>query len=296
MGLAGGACQGYGVLLDVSNPAQPRRLYAVADTNFATWHSVTFSNDGRRVLFTDEWGGGSGPRCRTTDNPVWGGNAIYTIVGQRMEFESYYKMPAPQTETENCVAHNGSLVPVPGRDIKVQGWYQGGISVFDWTDPKNPVEIAYFDRGPLIPDTLRMAGSWSAYWYNGYIYSSEIVRGLDVFELLPSGHISENELEAAKTVVFDYLNVQEQQQFVWPPSFPLARAYLDQLQRGNGLAANRIADVREEFARIERLSGQARAEALRQLATRLDGDARGAAAAAKVRLLATAVRDLASAQ
>ena len=296
VGLAGGACQGYGVLLDVSNPAQPRRLHAVADTNFATWHSVTFSNDGRRVLFTDEWGGGSGPRCRATDNPVWGGNAIYTVVGQRMEFEGYYKMPAPQTETENCVAHNGSLVPVPGRDIKVQGWYQGGISVFDWADPKNPVEIAYFDRGPLIADTLRMAGSWSAYWYNGYIYSSEIERGLDVFELLPSGHISENELEAAKTVVFDYLNVQEQQQFVWPPSFPLVRAYLDQLQRGNGLAANRIANMREELAVIERFSGQARADALRQLATRLDEDAQGAADAAKVRLLATAVRDLASAQ
>ena len=164
--------------------------------------------------------------------PGLGGNAIYTIVDGRMEFESYYKISAPQTETENCVAHNGSLVPVPGRDIKVQGWYQGGISVFDWTDPKSPVEIAYFDRGPLIADTLRLAGSWSAYWYNGYIYSSEIERGLDVFELLPSGHMSENELQAAQTVVFRYLNVQEQQQLAWPPSFALARAYLDQLQRG----------------------------------------------------------------
>lgn len=296
VGLAAGACQGYGVLLDVSDPAQPRRLYAVADTNFATWHSVTFSNDGHRVLFTDEWGGGSGPRCRATDNPVWGGNAIYTIVDGRMEFESYYKISAPQTETENCVAHNGSLVPIPGRDIKVQGWYQGGISVFDWTDPKSPVEIAYFDRGPLIADTLRLAGSWSAYWYNGYIYSSEIERGLDVFELLPSGHMSENELQAAATVVFDYLNVQEQQQLVWPPSFALARAYLDQLQRGGGLAADRIVEVREELARIERLSGQPRSEALRQLATRLDGDAEGAADRAKTNLLATAVRDLAPAR
>ncbi|MDE2773294.1 MAG: hypothetical protein OXI46_06255 [Gemmatimonadota bacterium] len=194
------------------------------------------------------------------------------------------------------MAHNGSLVPVPGRDIKVQGWYQGGISVFDWTDPKSPVEIAYFDRGPLIADTLRLAGSWSAYWYNGYVYSSEIERGMDVFELLPSGHMSENELQAAATVAFDYLNVQEQQQLVWPPSFALARAYLDQLQRGNGLAADRIVEVREELARIEGLSGQPRSEALRRLAIRLDGEAEEAADRAKTNLLATAVRDLAPAR
>jgi hypothetical protein len=296
VGLAGGACQGYGILIDISNPASPRRLTEVADTNFATWHSVTFSNDGRKVLWTDEWGGGTAPRCRATDNPVWGGNAIFDLAdGRRPVFRSYYKLPAAQTETENCVAHNGSLVPVPGRDIKVQGWYQGGISVFDFTDSANPVEIAFFDRGPLVADTLRTAGSWSAYWYNGYVYSSEIERGLDVLALQPSGFLTENELEAARTVRLDYFNAQEQQRFVWPPSFPLARAYLDQLQRGNGLPAERIAATRNELARAERLSGQARRDALSQLAGQLGTYAQGAGDAARARLLADAVRDLAGA-
>jgi hypothetical protein len=294
VGLAGGACQGYGILIDISDPARPRRLTEVADTNFATWHSVTFSNDGRKVLWTDEWGGGTAPRCRATDNPVWGGNALFELVDGRPEFRSYYKLPAAQTETENCVAHNGSLVPVPGRDIKVQGWYQGGISVMDFTDARNPVEIAFFDRGPLVADTLRTAGSWSAYWYNGHIYSSEIERGLDVLELRPSPWLTENELEAAKTVRLDYFNAQEQQRIVWPPSFPLARAYLDQLQRGNGMAADRIAAAREELARAERLSAQARRDALLALAGRLGEDAPGAADPAKARLLADAVRDLAN--
>ena len=292
-GFAGGACQGYGVLMDIRNPTEPRRLYAAADTNFATWHSVTFSNDGTKVLFTDEWGGGTGPRCRATDNPVWGGNAIFEIVGDRLEFQSYYKIPAAQTETENCVAHNGSLVPVPGRDIKVQGWYQGGISVFDWTDPTNPVEIAFFDRGPLVADTLRTAGSWSAYWYNGYIYSSEIARGLDVLELVPSGLLTQNEIDAAKTARLEYFNVQQQQTFEWPASFALARAYLDQLERGNGLAADRIVATRNELARAERLSGQQRGQALTQLAAQLSTDAQGAGDPDKVRTLATAVGDLA---
>ncbi len=295
VGLAGGACQGYGILLDISDPARPRRLTEVADTNFATWHSVTFNNDGRKVLWTDEWGGGTAPRCRATDNDVWGGNAMFDLVGGRPEFRSYYKLPAPQTETENCVAHNGSLVPVPGRDIKVQAWYQGGVSVFDYTDTRNPVEIAFFDRGPFVADTLRTAGAWSTYWYNGYIYSSEIERGLDVLELLPSPLLTENELAAARMVRLDYFNAQEQQRFVWQPSFPLARAYLDQLQRGNGMAPERIAAARAELARAEGLSGQARREALLALAGQLDADAPGAPDAAKARLLAAAVRDLATA-
>jgi hypothetical protein len=293
VGLAGGACQGYGILIDIKNPAQPRRLSAVADTNFATWHSVTFSNDGTKVLWTDEWGGGTAPRCRASDNRIWGGNAIFNIVGGRAEFQSYYKMPAAQTETENCVAHNGSLIPVPGRDIKVQGWYQGGVSVFEWTDSKNPVEIAFFDRGPLVADTLRVAGSWSAYWYNGYIYSSEIERGLDVFELQPSRFLTQNELDAAKTVRLDYFNAQEQQKFVWPPSFALARAYTDQLERSRGLAADRIGSVRGELTRIERLSGAARSDALRQLAGQVDTDASRSSDAAKAQLLATTLRELA---
>jgi hypothetical protein len=291
-GLAGGACQGYGILIDIRNPAQPRRLSAVADTNFATWHSVTFSNDGRKVLWTDEWGGGTAPRCRASDNRIWGGNAIFTISGDRAEFQSYYKMPAAQTDFENCVAHNGSLIPVPGRDIKVQGWYQGGVSIFDWTDPKNPIEIAFFDRGPLVADTLRTAGSWSAYWYNGYIYSSEIERGLDVFELQPSALLTQNEIDAAKSVRLEYFNAQEQQRFTWTPSFAVARAYIDQLERTRGLPVDRITGVRAELARIERLPGGARGAALRQLAGQVDADAQRSPDAAKVRLLSETIRAL----
>jgi uncharacterized membrane protein YgcG len=290
VGLAGGACQGYGILMDIKNPAQPQRLTAVADTNFATWHSVTFNNDGTKVLWTDEWGGGTAPRCRATDNKVWGGDAIFTINGGRAEFQSYYKMPAAQTDAENCVAHNGSLVPIPGRDIKVQGWYQGGISIFEWTDPKKPVEIAFFDRGPYVTDTLRTAGSWSAYWYNGFIYSSEIERGLDVFELQPSEFITKNELDAAKTVRQEYFNAQEQQKLIWPPSFVLARAYLDQVERARALDGPRIAALRAELKRVEGLSGGARGDALRELAGQLDNTADAAA-----KRLAATLRDLAGA-
>src|SRR5690606_5465410 len=187
VGLAGGACGGYGLLLDISDVANPVRTFAAADSNFSFWHSATFSNDGKRVLFTDEWGGGSQPRCRASDKYEWGANAIFTIENKsELRFHSYYKMPAAQTELENCVAHNGSLIPIPDREVMVQGWYQGGISVFDWTDPENPVEIAFHDRGPMDSTKLVSAGSWSAYWDNGYIYSSEIARGLDVFELTPS--------------------------------------------------------------------------------------------------------------
>jgi hypothetical protein len=295
IGLAGGACQGYGILLDIRNPAAPRRIAAVADTNFATWHSVTFNNDGDKIIFTDEWGGGSAPRCRATDNPVWGGDAILDLIGgTRMEFRSYYKLPAAQTDQENCVAHNGSLVPVPGRDIKVQGWYQGGISMFDFTDAANPIEIAFFDRGPLVADTLRSAGTWSVYWYNGYIYNSEIARGLDVLELMPSGFLTQNELDAAKTVRFDFYNTQEQRKFVWPATFVLARAYLDQLVRSNGLPAARIEAVRGTLATAEGQAGSARSGALTALASSLDGDAAASSDARKVRLLAQVVRELAT--
>jgi hypothetical protein len=293
-GYAGGACQGYGILLDIRDVDQPRRLFAAADTNFATWHSVTFSNDGTKVLFTDEWGGGGAPRCRATDPMVWGGNAIFSIVANRLEFQSYYKMPAAQTELENCVAHNGSLIPVPGRDIKVQGWYQGGVSIFDWTDPKNPFEIAFHDRGPLDETRMRSAGPWSAYWYNGYIYGSEIARGLDVFELTPSGFLTQNEIDAAKTVRQTYFNTQEQQRYVWPATFVLARAYLDQLQRSGGLSSARLAAVRGELSRIEGLGAGQRSAPLTQLATQLNTDASSSSDQAKVRLLATAVRDLAA--
>ena len=292
IGRGAGACGGYGVLLDISNPANPKRIGAVADSNFSFWHSATFNNDGSKILFTDEWGGGTQPRCRTTDKPEWGADAIFTLVGSEMTFKSYYKLPAPQTPVENCVAHNGSLVPVPGRDIMVQGWYQGGISVFDYTDPSHPKEIAFFDRGPVDSTKLYVGGSWSAYWYNGYIYSSEIARGLDVYELVPSGLLSQNELDAAKLVHFDEANLQDQQKLTWPASFAVVRAYVDQLQRSNGLAGTRITAVRQALASAEKASGAARRDGLAQLATQLDNDAQTAGDAAKVRMLAAAVRDL----
>ena len=296
IGLAGGACGGYGLLLDIHDVAHPKRIGAVADSNFSFWHSATFNNDGSKVLFSDEWGGGAAPRCRVTDKHEWGADAIFTLVGGTMTFQSYYKMSAPQTPFENCVAHNGSLIPVPGRDIMVQAWYQGGISVFDWTDPAHPKEIAYFDRGPMDSTKLVDGGSWSAYWYNGYIVSSEISRGLDIYELVPSGLLSRDEIEAARLVRFEFLNVQDQPKLVWPPSFAVPRAYLDQLARTNGLGGERVSLARKDLARAEKLSGQARKDALTQLASRLDGDAAGAADATKVRALSAAVTGLASAQ
>ena len=312
IGLAGGACGGYGLLLDITDVANPKRIGAVADSNFSFWHSATFNNDGTKILFTDEWGGGLQPRCRPTDKPEWGADAIFTRSGDTMTFNSYYKLPVPQTANENCVAHNGTLIPIPGRDIMAQGWYQGGISVFDWTDPAHPREIAYFDRGPMDSTKLVGAGSWSAYWYNGYIVSSEIARGLDIFELVPSAFISQNEIDAAKLVHFDYLNAQDQQKLVWPASFVVARAYLDQLARSNGLAPNVVSAARTALARAERLSGQGRRDALTQLATQLNNDAPGSTPVlvvggarvdapgagdhAKVRTLAAVVTDLANAE
>ncbi|MFL5579579.1 MAG: LVIVD repeat-containing protein, partial [Gemmatimonadaceae bacterium] len=244
IGLAGGACAGYGLLLDIRDVKNPVRIGQVADSNFSFWHSATFSNDGSKILFSDEWGGGSAPRCRDTDKMEWGSDAIFTIEDNKLKFHSYYKMPAPQTAQENCVAHNGSLIPIPGRDVMVQAWYQGGLSVFDWTDADHPKEIAFFDRGPVAADRLAQGGSWSAYWYNGLIVSSEIARGLDVYELLPSPLLSANEIAAAKTVKMTYWNTQDQQKLVWPPSFALARAYLDQLARSNGIAPDTIAAAR----------------------------------------------------
>ena len=296
IGLAGGACGGYGLLLDISDVVNPKRIDQAADINMSFWHSATFSNDGSKVLFSDEWGGGSQPRCRETDKLEWGADALFTIENGKMQFKSYYKMPAPQTTLENCVAHNGSLIPIPGREVMVQGWYQGGISVFDWTDAAHPKEIAFFDRGPLDATRMVSAGSWSVYWYNGLVVSSEIARGLDVFELLPSGLISQNELDAAKTVKFDYLNAQEQRKFVWPPSFAKARAYLDQLERGNGLAGARITAIRTELAAAEKLSGQARQQSLGRLAAELTREAPAASDQAKAKLLAAAVEELAAAR
>ncbi|HEX2079661.1 MAG TPA: hypothetical protein VHG08_18180 [Longimicrobium sp.] len=296
IGLAAGACSGNGILLDIRDPANPVRVEEVIDPNFAYWHSATFNNDGSTVIFTDEWGGGTQPRCRETDRPTWGANALFRLSNRDLQLAGYYKLPAPQTATENCVAHNGSLIPVPGRDIMVQGWYQGGISVFDFTDPARPVEIAYFDRGPLSASELITGGHWSAYWYNGLIYASEIGRGLDVLRLTPSAHLSQNEIEAARLVRVDEFNPQNQRRLTWPASFVVARAYLDQLARGGGMSGTRNVVVARDLDRAERLRGQARRTALAQLAEQLDRDAQSARDAAKVRALAAVVRELASAR
>jgi hypothetical protein len=264
----------------------------VADSNFAFWHSATFSNDAGKVLFTDEWGGGAQPKCRSTDPHAWGADALFTRAGTDLRFQGYYKLPAPQTPQENCVAHNGSLVPVPGRDVMVQSWYQGGVSVFDWTDPAHPKEIAFFDRGPVDASRLELGGTWSAYWYNGVIVSSEILRGLDVLELVPTPDLTQNEIDAAKTVRMDYLNAQSQRRITWPPSFALSRAYLDQLERSGGMTSTRIAATRTALTRAESLSGEARRSALFSLASMTGTYAPGSSDAPKVRLLARSIADL----
>ena len=277
VGLAAGACSGNGILLDIKDPVNPKRVDAVNDPNYSYWHSASFSNDGKKVVFTDEWGGGLGPRCRPNDPNVWGADAIFTIANDKMNFQSYYKMPAAQGDTENCVAHNGSLVPVPGRDIEVQAWYQGGISVMDFTDPAHPFEIAYFDRGPINPKMLVLGGDWSAYWYNGHIYASEISRGLDVFELTPTKFLTQNEIDAAKSVKVSELNVQNQQKIEWPAKLAVAKAYLDQLQRSQALAADKIAALEKAIQNAERshMSKDAVAE-LNRMASSLAQEAQSA--------------------
>jgi len=301
VGLAAGACSGNGILLDISDPVNPVRIDQVVDPGFAYWHSATFNNDGTKVVFTDEWGGGGRPRCRASDPKEWGADAIFDIVDKKLEFRGYFKMPAPQTETENCVAHNGSLIPVPGRDIMVQSWYQGGISVFDFTDSSNPVEIAFFDRGPINEDTLVMGGFWSAYWYEGFIYGTEIARGLDVLKLLPSEHLTENEIEAATVVSVERFNPQQQRLIDWPAHPAVARAYVDQLGRSNALpparsdalsgALDRAARAMEDEAKDASTAGE-----LDTIATALDGDSASASGRSQARItaLAETVRGIAS--
>ncbi len=294
VGLAAGACSGNGILMDISDPVHPKRLDAAFDKNFAYWHSATFNNDGTKVIFTDEWGGGTRPRCRATDLPNWGANAIFDIVDKKLQFKGYYKMPAAQTDQENCVAHNGSLIPVPGRDIMVQGWYQGGVSVFDFTDSAKPVEVAFFDRGPLDAKNLITGGYWSTYWYNGNIYASEIARGIDIFRLLPSEHLSQNEIDAAMLVRHEEFNPQQQPKVTWPATAVVAKAYVDQLNRSKGLQPERAKAVVTAMDRAEQMrsprdrGASAAADQLSTLATQLDADAASASGRDQMRLKALA--------
>ena len=309
MNLLAGACGSYGLLVDISNPEKPVRLDARADTNFSLWHTAVFSNDGSKVVFTDEWGGGTSPNCQATHMLEMGGNTTLTIGPDRKFTQhAYFKIPTAQTAQENCVSHNGGLIPVPGRDIMVQGWYQGGVSVFDFTDSTKPVEIAFFDRGPIDPppapgDSAQavsrsrgtIGGSWGAYWWNGMIYSSELARGLDILELLPSDQLSANELAAAKLVRMSEYNPQSQPRITWPAAFPVIRSYLDQLVRNDGLPSARTTAIASALDAAEHQSGATRAQALTRLAGQVDADARNAKDAERVRAMSAAIRDLAAA-
>ncbi len=290
--IAAGACSGNGIVFDIRDPLKPQRIDAVVDKGFAYWHSATFNNDGTKVIFTDEWGGGTRPRCRAHDPLDWGADAVYDLVGGKLVYRSHYKMPAPQVDVENCVAHNGSIVPVPGRDITVQSWYQGGISVWDFTDSANPVEIAYFDRGPIDAEELVLAGYWSSYWYDGRIYATEIQRGLDVFELAPSAFLSENEIAAATLAdQGDVFNPQQQFPVTWPAEPVVARAYVDQLRRGSAVPAAQLEDTSAALdAAAARLDANAKDRALAQrleaLSRALDANGGDAVAAKRKAALA----------
>ncbi len=295
LGLAAGACAGNGILLDISDPVKPVRLDAVSDKNFAYWHSATFNNDGTKVIFTDEWGGGTRPRCRASDLLHWGADAVFDIVDRKMRFAGYYKMPAPQTEQENCVAHNGSLIPVPGRDIMVQAWYQGGVSVFDFTDSAKPTEIAFFDRGPLDAKILITGGFWSTYWYNGYIYGTEIARGIDVFRLTPSEHLSQHEIDAATLVRSTTFNAQDQERTTWAASPTVAWAYVDQLTRTKAISSERRSALLAALGALEKSDKRSQTH-VDDLVSALERDASGASGrdADRLRALATTLKELAA--
>ena len=311
--LLAGACASYGLLVDISNPEKPVRLDARSDTNFSLWHTAVFSNDGKKVVFTDEWGGGTSPMCQANSMMEMGGNTILSIDAKKKYTQhAYYKINTAQTAEENCVSHNGGLIPVPGRDIMVQGWYQGGVSVMDFTNSDKPTELAYFDRGPIDPAPgadvpappaqpggrgMRgtIGGSWGAYYWNGYIYSSELDRGFDILELQPTDQLSKNEIEAAKLVRFVEYNPQSQPKIVWPAAFPVVRSYLDQLVRWNGLAADRTTAIASALDAAEKQPGKARRSALDVLARQVDRDVAGAKDPERVKAMSAAIKDLAKA-
>jgi len=314
MNLLAGACGSYGLLVDITNPEKPIRLDAAADTNFSLWHTAVFSNDGGKVVFTDEWGGGTSPNCQQSNMMEMGGNTTLTInrsAKKKLKQGAYFKIPTAQSAQENCVSHNGGLIPVPGRDVMVQGWYQGGIDVIDFTDPDKPKEIAFFDRGPVDmpplidagpsgaqkapPAQRTIGGSWGAYYYNGAIYSSEMARGLDILELTPTANLSANEIAAAKLVQLTQYNPQSQPKLVWPAAFPVVRSYLDQLVRNNGLAVARTTAIASALDAAEQQSGATRRRSLTALAALVDRDVAGAKDGARVKTMAAAMRSLAAA-
>jgi len=307
--LLAGACASYGLLVDISNPEKPVRLDARADTNFSLWHTAVFSNDASKVVFTDEWGGGTSPNCQATSMMEMGGNTTLTIsANKKYTQHAYFKIPTAQSAQENCVSHNGGLVPVPGRDIMVQGWYQGGVDVIDFTDPDHPYELAFFDRGsydnpPEPGDTASqgggrfrntIGGSWGAYYWNGYVYSSELARGFDILELTPTDKLSANELAAAKLVKFVEYNPQSQPKIVWPAAFPVIRSYLDQLGRNDGLAAARRTAIANALTAAEKQTGAARGAALTALAKTVDADVSGAKDQSRVKAMSAEIKRLAA--
>jgi LVIVD repeat-containing protein len=309
MGLLAGACASYGLLVDIRNPEKPVRLDARADTNFSLWHTAVFSNDGSKVVFTDEWGGGTQPMCQATSMMEMGGNTILTVKDKKFTQRAYFKMPSAQTAQENCVSHNGGLIPVPGRDLFVQGWYQGGVDVSDFTDPDHPFEVAFFDRGPVdspaaAGDSASAAGgrirgtiggSWGAYYWNGFIYSSELARGFDILELVPTDKLSANEIAAAKLVTMTEYNPQSQPHYTFPAAFPVVRSYLDQLVRNNGLSSDRTSAIDKALASAEAQSGGTRRASLNKLAGEVDGDVKTAKDAERVKTMAAEIRRLAAA-
>ena len=311
--LLAASCIGYGLLIDITNPEKPVRLAAQADTNFSAWHTAVISDDGKKVVFTDEWGGGTSPMCQANSMMEMGGNAVLTIDAKKQyKQHAYFKLPTAQTAEENCVSHNGGLVPVPGRDLMVQGWYQGGVDIFDFTDPDHPVEVAYFDRGPVDPPAgadvpvgaaaggaaaarrATSGGSWGAYYWNGYVYSSELDRGFDILELTPNDKLSKNEIEAAKLMRQAVYNPQSQTKFEWPPAFVVVRSYLDQLVRNQGLAPARTTAIAAALDAAEAKSGAARKSALTALAAQVDVDVKGAKDGQRVQWMSDAIKKLAA--
>ena len=317
MNLLAASCSTHSILVDISNPEKPFRINALADTNnFQGRHTAAFSNDGKKLIQTDEWGGGTGPMCQASSMIELGGNTVITLDGTKKQTQrAYFKLPSAQAAEENCVSHNGGIIPVPGRDLYVQGWYQGGISIMDFTSADSAFEVGYFDRGSIDPPrpvdvpsaaaagmnpNVRgggnvIGGSWGAYYWNGLVFSSELDRGMDILELTPSAELTANEIAAAKLVRFEEYNPQSQPKMTWPPAFVVVRSYLDQLVRGQGLASSRTTAIDAALTAAEQQSGAGRASALRTLATQVDRDMSGAKDGARVRAMAGEIRRLAAA-